>query len=114
MSLFPIKRGWKPKRGNGDTVKKRRGRPTNEMKHIDPTVKAIRVSAEIADTLDDWKKRFHVKTYDQAIRKYMKEHQRSRTNEFKLQKNVEALESELLEQQPVKSTNKIIQEVLNK
>ena len=67
VSLFPVKRGWKPKpRLNGDSIKKPRGRPKKnpEMR----TVKPIRLSQDMIENFDQWKLEYGVKTYDEAIR----------------------------------------------
>lgn len=67
MSLFPIKRGWKPKpRLNGDSIKKTRGRPKKKPELL--TVKPIRLSQDMIENFELWKLDYGVKTYDEAIR----------------------------------------------
>ena len=64
VSLFPIRRGWKPKpKLNGDSIKKSRETKKNpEM----VTVKPIRLSQDMIENFDLWKLEYHVKTYDEA------------------------------------------------
>lgn len=93
MSLFPIKRGWKPKKGNGDSIKRKRGRPTNQSKRIETTVKAIRITPFVSELLDFHKQKGE--TYSQEITRLLGE-------KGELTKKVDALEQELLEQQLVK------------
>ena len=87
MSLFPIKKGWKPKpRLNGDSIKKRRGRPKKNPEML--TVKPIRLSQEMIENFDLWKLDYGVKTYDEAIRMRLAD-QSHKTNT--LRKKVDAL-----------------------
>jgi hypothetical protein len=87
MSLFPIKKNWKPKPHlNGDSIKKRRGRPKKNPEMV--TVKPIRLSQEMIENFDLWKSEYGVKTYDEAIRMRLSD-QSHKTNT--LRKKVDAL-----------------------
>lgn len=87
MSLFPIKKNWKPNpRLNGDSIKKRRGRPKKNPEMV--TVKPIRLSQEMIENFDLWKSEYGVKTYDEAIRMRLSD-QSHKANS--LRKKVDAL-----------------------
>ena len=91
VSLFPIRRGWKPKpKLNGDSIKKSRGRPKKNPEMV--TVKPIRLSQDMIENFDLWKTQYHVKTYDEAIRMRLADRSHEIT---KLRKKVEAQDMEI-------------------
>ena len=92
VSLFPIKRGWKPKpKLNGDSIKKSRGRPKKNPEMV--TVKPIRLSQDMIENFDLWKLQYHVKTYDEAIRMRLADRSHEIT---KLRKKVEAQDMQIM------------------
>jgi hypothetical protein len=100
MSLFPVRRGWKPKpRLNGDSIKKTRGRPKKNPELL--TVKPIRLSQEMIENFELWKSDYGVKTYDEAIRMRLSDLSH-KTNI--LRKKVDALHQE--QKQYINVTNK--------
>ena len=73
MSFPNYPRGKGPKEHlNGDSVKRTRGRPKGTGLKPDKTMYAIRVTEATRIDLDHWKSEFHVKTYDEAIREFIK------------------------------------------
>jgi hypothetical protein len=72
MSFVNYPRGKGPKEHlNGDSIKRSRGRPKGTGKD-EKTEYAIRVTERTRIDLDQWKREFHVKTYDEAIREFIK------------------------------------------
>jgi hypothetical protein len=72
VSLFPVKRGWKPNpKLNGDSIKKSRGRPKKDPEMV--TVKPVRLSYQMVEVFEHWKLEYGVKTYDEAIRKRLED-----------------------------------------
>jgi len=91
VSLFPVRRGWKPKpRLNGDSIKKRRGRPKKNPDMV--TVKPIRLSHQMIEAFDQWKLEYGVKTYDEAIRMRLADRHHEVVN---LRKKAEAQDVEI-------------------
>lgn len=93
MSFPNYPRGKGPKEHlNGDSVKRTRGRPKGTGLKADKTMYAIRVTEATRLDLDHWKSEFHVKTYDEAIREFIK-------SKIKTRKKVEAQEEQILDLQ---------------
>ena len=102
MSFFPIKRGWKPNENlNGDSIKKKRGRPKGSGLNPDKTVKAIRVTPDVEAMFEQWKREYGARTYDEALRMHLRE---KANNIAKRQKKLDALVKE--QKEYVKVTNK--------
>lgn len=103
--MFNYPRGKGPKKHlNGNSVKKKRGRPKGAGVSPEVTVCAIRITAYVRDMLDIWKQEFHAKTYDDAIRAFSK-------SKAKATKKADALELELREQ-GVYATPNLVQELI--
>jgi hypothetical protein len=90
--MYTYPRGKGPKEHlNGDSVKRTRGRPKGTGK-AEKTEYAIRVTEATRIDLDQWKREFHVKTYDEAIREFIK-------SKISNQKKVEAQDLVILDLQ---------------
>jgi hypothetical protein len=88
---YSYPRGKGPKEHlNGDSVKHTRGRPKGSGLKTDKTMYAIRVTEATRIDLDQWKREFHAKTYDDAIRAFIK-------SKIKIRKKVEAQDLEILD-----------------
>jgi hypothetical protein len=88
--MFSYPRGKGPKEHlNGDSVKRTRGRPKGSGLKADKTRYAIRVTEATRIDLDQWKREFHVGTYDEAIREFIK-------SNTERQKKVEGQDLEIL------------------
>jgi hypothetical protein len=72
MLSYPTGKGPK-EHLNGDSIKRRRGRPVGSGLSQDKTVAAIRVTETVKMMLDEWKERFNADTYDEAIRSFSQE-----------------------------------------
>ena len=90
MSFLPLEKGFKPKRGNGDTVKKRRGRPVTRTPNQKATIPA-RLSLECWDFVKSQQdKKFDDSISDTIMRLIRTANMKS----VKLRKKVDALEEE--------------------
>ena len=101
---FSYPKGKGPKENlNGDSHKRTRGRPKGSGLKPDKTLYSIRVTEATRIDLDQWKREFHARTYDQAIREFIK-------SKIKTRKKVEAQELEILDlQQQAEALKEAIQ-----
>ena len=94
--MYNYPRGKGPKeRLNGDSIKRRRGRPKGSGLDPDRTVASIRIRAATKVMLDGLKLQYNCKTYDDAIIQYLKQRIDLRKKADALQGEIEGLESQL-------------------
>jgi hypothetical protein len=94
MYSYPRGKGPKPHL-NGDSIKKKRGRPAGTGKDPEERVMYhILVSERVKDMLETWKRRYRAVTYDQAIKSFS-------LDKIEFQKKVEAHNQDLKERELV-------------